>query len=744
MRGWSATGADLHSRDGALFQYLHGSKRAVVGEPGDSAVAALLTGADLVVESYVPARLDIDALRERLPHLVVLSITPYGRSGPYANRPATEFIIQAESGSIASRGRVDQPPIHGGGRVVEWTAASYAGPPALAAVMEARRSGVGAHIDLSMAECSAIAMSTFRDLAQSMLGRRDVSNGIARGVETPSIEPASDGWVGFNTNTGEQFQNFLVMIERFDLIETGEWASVGTRMQKLDEWNEIVHAWTTQHTVEEIVERASGLRIPVAQVCDGEGVLDHEHFLARGVFVDSPGGFRQPRPPYMINGVAGVAPLAPSPELGEADGTIPPRSVPVPSHPGAGTALPLAGVRILDLTSWWAGPACTHILAGLGAEAIHVESASHPDGMRLTGAMFGKADWWEWGHMFVAANTNKLGVTLDLKTEAGLALVRRLVAECDVVVENFSPRVAEKFELSWEHIHELNPAATLVRMPAFGLSGPWRDRVGFAQTMEQLTGMAWLTGHDFDQPRIMRGPCDPIAGMHAAFATLVALYQRQRSGAGSAVEATMVEAALNCAAEQILEFSAYGNHMERDGNRGPYATPQGIYSCSGEDRWLAIAVEDDAQWAGLLGLLRVDGVELDPSLEGMAARRAAHDEIDEAISAWASQRSVEAAVAGLTGAGVPAGDCRDPRELNSHPQFLARGFYEQLVHPVVGTHMMPGMPYRWSGIDAWNITPSPTMGQHNEEVLQGILGLSDAELADLEAQDVIGTRPSNI
>ena len=577
-----------------------------------------------------------------------------------------------------------------------------------------------------------------------MMSRGEDSWGIARGVETPSIEPASDGWVGFNTNTGEQFQNFLVMIERFDLIESGEWNSVGTRMARLDEWNEIVHAWTTQHPVDEIVRRASELRIPVAQVCDGEKVLEHEHFAKRGVFLQNPAGFEQPRPPYMFDGTAGVRPFEAAPALDEAAGEIAPRSAPEPTHRDAEPALPLAGLRILDLTSWWAGPAGTHALASLGAEAIHVESTGNPDGMRLTGFMYGMDDWWEWGHMFVAANANKLGVTLDMKSEVGLDLVNRLVCECDVIVENFSPRVAEKFGLTWEHIHELNPRAVFVRMPAFGLSGPWRERVGFAQTMEQLTGMAWLTGHAYDQPRIMRGPCDPIAGMHAAFATLVALADRERTGEGVPVEATMVESALNCAAEQIIEFTAYGNHMERDGNRGPYAAPQGIYECEGTDQWLALAVENDKQWTALVDVLGSAGVDLDSSLLGMTARRAAHDEIDAAISRWAAGRTVAEASDALAAAGVPAGECRDPRALNQHPQFVARGFYEELNHPVVGTHMMPGMPYRYAGIESWNRAPSPTMGEHNAAVLKGLLGLSEQDLESLESKGVIGVRPANV
>ena len=155
--------------------------------------------------------------------------------------------------------------------------------------------------------------------------------------------------------------------------------------------------------------------------------------------------------------------------------------------------------------------------------------------------MFGAADWWEWGHMFVAANNDKRGITLDLGSTVGRDLLLRLVDSADLLVENFSPRVIEQFDLDWEVIHARNPRCVMMRMPAFGLDGPWRERVGFAQTMEQMSGMAWLTGHPDDQPRIMRGPCDPIAGMHGAFAALLALRRRDETGVGVFVDKTLLQ-----------------------------------------------------------------------------------------------------------------------------------------------------------------------------------------------------------
>jgi crotonobetainyl-CoA:carnitine CoA-transferase CaiB-like acyl-CoA transferase len=743
LRRGSASGADLAGRDGALFQYLHAGKRSVTGTPGDEAVLDLVADADLVVESFGPGGMDVRGLRERFPHLVILSISAFGAGGPYSERPATEFIVQAESGSIASRGRPDWPPYQAGGRISEWTGGVYGAAAALAAVRRAQRTGTGDHIDLSLVEVMAIAGSTYLDLSMSLFGRPDLGP-KARMIETPSIEPARDGWVGFNTNARQQWNDFLLLIERPDLLADESLANVAVRGARIDEWNEIVHGWTRQHTVDEIVERAALLRIPSTQVCDGKRVLEHPHLVARRAFVENPGGFRQPRRPYRIDD-QDPAPVARAPRQGEHAGAIAPRARPaLASPPSVARALLLQGLRILDLTSWWAGPAATNFMATLGAEVIHVESTGRPDGMRLTGFMFAQPQWWERGHLFLAVNTNKRGITLDLQTAEGLDLLRRLIPTCDAIVENFSPRVMEQFGLGWEAVHAIDPRVVLVRMPAFGLDGPWRDRVGFAQTMEQMSGLAWVTGFVEDQPRIQRGPCDPIAGMHGAFALMVALAERDRTGVGRLVESTMVEAALSCAAEPIVEYSAYGRVLERMGNRSPHAAPQGIYACRGEERWLAISIADDAHWHALVGALGRPQWSLDPALDSLTGRHRAHDRIDRELSRWAAERELDDAVAHLVSHGVPAGRVFDPRIASRHPQMVARRFYEEIDHPVVGRHPTPGMPFRCEGVDHWLCEPAPTLGQHTREVLGRLLGLDAATLDDLEARGVIGEHPRGL
>jgi crotonobetainyl-CoA:carnitine CoA-transferase CaiB-like acyl-CoA transferase len=281
-------------------------------------------------------------------------------------------------------------------------------------------------------------------------------------------------------------------------------------------------------------------------------------------------------------------------------------------------------------------------------------------------------------------------------------------------------------------------------MPAFGLSGPWRDNTGFAQTMEQMTGLAWVTGYADDQPLIQRGPSDPNAGMHAAFALLVALAERDATGEGQHVEVTMIEAALNAAAEQVVEWGAYGRLLERDGNRAPSAAPQNLYACRGHERWLTLSVRTDEQWEGLRAALGYPQWADDPRLSTHAGRRAAHDALDAELAGWAASHDLEAAIDILVSHGVPAGSAYDGRVTSRHPQLSARGFYEPVEHPVVGCHPVPGLPFRFGGVERWLRRPAPTIGQHNREILGGLVGMSSSEIDALEAAEVIGTWPKGL
>jgi crotonobetainyl-CoA:carnitine CoA-transferase CaiB-like acyl-CoA transferase len=211
----------------------------------------------------------------------------------------------------------------------------------------------------------------------------------------------------------------------------------------------------------------------------------------------------------------------------------------------------------------------------------------------------------------------------------------------------------------------------------------------------------------------------------------------------------MVESALNVAAEQVIEWSAHGNMLQRDGNRSPLAAPQGLYPCAGgqpgAEKWLALSVATDTQWRALCKALGDPEWARDSALETRAGRRVAHDAIDERLHDWTCRRERAAIVDELRALGIPASEVADPcRLLQTNPQFQARGYFETPEHPVVGAMPLPSLPFRYASIDRWLRTPAATIGQHNERVLSGILGLSPDELRDLEAEGVIGTRPEGL
>jgi crotonobetainyl-CoA:carnitine CoA-transferase CaiB-like acyl-CoA transferase len=244
-------------------------------------------------------------------------------------------------------------------------------------------------------------------------------------------------------------------------------------------------------------------------------------------------------------------------------------------------------------------------------------------------------------------------------------------------------------------------------------------------------------------PLIVRGACDPVGGMHAAFALLLALEERRRTGQGQLVECALIEPALNLAAEQVIEWTAYGQLLERQGNRGPEAAPQGTYRCRGEDAWLALAVACDAHWEALRRALGNPSWARDPALARAAGRRAAHDALDAQLAAWCAERAPEEAAQALLDAGCPAAPLLNGFALFPNPQLEARGFFQTLAHPVTGRTRYPGLPMRFSSFDPRaRRTPAPLLGQHNAEVLGGELGLDEAALAELRAAKVIGEQPA--
>lgn len=736
IRHWKASvaldgGAPLAAAEtGALYHFLNGNKihlaTDLASAEGRQQLLSLCRNADLLLDHgrLSAAAIETALLREHNPALSILSISDWGANGPYVGRAASEFTLQAEVGATAYRGYPDRPPFGTGGQIGDYICGTYA------AVAAAAFAGGGHEIEVSRFESMLLSFQPYQYIHGQLEPGR-----VPTSVDVPSIARALDGWVGFCTVTSQQWQSFAEMIGHPELGPDPQLATGFQRFQQRQRVVPAINAWTSERSVETNVAEASRRRIPVAPVGNGATVLELEQFTQRDVFWHNPAGFRQPRPPYRLSKGTLRRPAA-APDVDGEQAAF--RWTETAGSCVAPGARPLQGIRVLDFTAFWAGPAASACFAALGADVIKVESIQRPDGMRFAAGYFPPdKPLWECSPVAHGANTGKRGITLDLENPRGLALAKQLVAECDIVIENFSPRVLEKFGLGWEIIHGINPQAILVRMPAFGLEGPWRDRTGFAMTIEQVSGLAWRTGYPDRSPEVPRGCVDPLGGMSAVFATLCALRLREREG-GQLVEVPLVEAGLNIVAEQVIEYSAYDTVLQRHANRGPEAVPQGVFACL-DGEWVALSICSDQQWQALTALLPGAPLDRDASTR---QRRESEDALEQWLAEQCSQHSVETLVAALIAADIPAAPLRNVRELQHHPQLRARGFFTRLRHKVVGELDYPNLPFRIDGSYLPVERPAPLLGEHNEEVLGSLPGMDRAALESLARDGIIGNKPN--
>ncbi len=747
LRGWTASAQELaEGESGPLFQFLNARKRSIVLDAKDARDRARLVGlaarADVLIEDWgagglEASGLDPEALLEANPRLALIRISPWGQTGPWATRPANDFTLQAATGSTDYRGLTDREPVAAGGRLLDWATGIYAAVSALAAWRSARQTGEGQVADLSSFEVGLSCLTIFGDL-----GSQFFDGPLPRSIDLPSIEPTRDGHVGFCTTTGQQWTDFCAMLGRQDIAGDARYLEGRQRFEHLDFMRDMIQSWTRERTTDEIIELCELLRIPVSPIGNGRDLPDFDHAIERGLYQRSSSGFLQPRPPWRLETVEPVTP-GPAPALdADHESILELIERPVDTPPiRIGADLPFSGLRVIDLTAFWAGPIATCVLADLGADVIKVESIQRPDGMRFAGALRNDT-LWEWSPIFHGANPGKRDITLRLDDEEGLDLLKRLIREADVVIENFSARVMPSFGLGAEEIRALNPRAIFARMPAFGLEGPWKDRAGFAMNVEQVSGLAWVTGYE-DLPLVPRGACDPIGGMHAVFALGIALEERGRTGHGQLLEVALLEPGLNVAAEQVLEYSAFGALLGRHGNQMPHAAPQGVFPSADPSSLLAVSVTTDEQWRGLCRALGADDLRDSTALSTHWGRFEAHATICERIRSFTASLEREEAIHRLLSEGVPASAVVNAHALMPNPQLEARGFFQTLKHPHTGEMRYPGFPARFSAFERdLHRSPPPTLGQHNREVLQSELGLSDEDVDRLERSQIIGTRPS--
>ncbi|WP_321946312.1 CoA transferase [Paraburkholderia sp. J10-1] len=392
---------------------------------------------------------------------------------------------------------------------------------------------------------------------------------------------------------------------------------------------------------------------------------------------------------------------------------------------------PLAGVRIADFTIHAAGPFCTHLLAQLGAECIKIESRSRPDAFRKPHAVYGRMS----AATFDQVSSNKRSVRLNLKQPEAIALAKRLVAVSDVAAESFRPGVLERLGLGFEALRESRPDIVMLSLSSCGQSGPDSSFAGYAPLFGAWGGLGWMSGYSDGPPVEMRHVMDHSAGLHAALATLAALHQRRRTGQAQHVDLAAREVASAMIGDALVLASA-GITPPRPGNGDASMAPHGVYATATPDRWLTLAVRDDAAWRALA---RVAGwPEDDPDYATGSMRLARREALDARVAAWLAGCDADRIAEALQREGVCAHVSWTMQDIACDPHLRARGAIVDVSAPDLPARAAVGAPARFSRTSDVGIRSlTPALGQDEDYVFGELLALSRAQRDDLEAREII-------
>ena len=410
---------------------------------------------------------------------------------------------------------------------------------------------------------------------------------------------------------------------------------------------------------------------------------------------------------------------------------------------------PLAGVRVVEMGQLIAIPFAMKMLADMGAQVIRLESAGRLESYRSDSVYRNEihGEFWNRGANFYEQNRNKLGITLDLSRPEGQELLLRLIAISDVFAENFTPRVIKNFGLEYDQLRRVKPDIIMVSSTGYGFSGPWANFGATGPATEGASGLAYTTGYKDGPPVMAEIPyVDYTAGEHTVFAVMAALMHRLGSGQGQFIDVSQTQAAAATIPEALLDFAANGREPVRIGNADPVMSPHGCYPCAGGDRWIAVAVSDDAQWQGLCRVLERPDWAADGRFSGSLGRQRHREELDRMLAGATASWDARRLMAALQAAGVPAGAVLDSKDLLFDPHLRERRFYEVARHhPSTGMPPLPyaGRPWRLSATPAVAPRAAPLMGEHNDFVLRELLGLTDSEVARLESEGIIARTPAD-
>ncbi|WP_322513797.1 CoA transferase [Rhodopseudomonas palustris] len=741
-------------RESAGFAWLNTNKRSIIADldhPDDVArIERLLADSDLLIDSRHPVAIEASALshrslRETQPGLAITALSWFGERGPYRDYLATDSVCRSLAGLVKLVGPAEGPPVLPRDGQIAVIAGLTAFIPTLAGMFAradqgARRFAVNAFEAMLQVTEFDIALALEAGSTRPRIGL----NRFGRGFPVGNY-PTKDGWLGVTVVTPAQWLGFCAMIGLPELGPDPRYSATNDRFAHADELNSIIGPVLMRKTATEWFERGLELRLPLALVPDMAQLLAQPVMRERGAFGKVEIGtasFEAPVLPQRLTRSPG-RPNGRAPLAGEHDDAeLPPRRRVAERAAGPDEALPLSGIRIVDLTMGWAGPSAVRQLGDLGADIVKVESCQYPDWFRGTDPRgpYHPERTYEKTYWFQTMNRNKRGITLDLTTEDGRAVLTRLLADADAVIDNYAADVLPRLGLDVAAMQAINPRLVIVTMPAFGITGRWSAARAYGSTLEQASGLPSITGRDGDPPTMQHAALgDPVGGLNAAAALMLGLTHQKKTGEGQHIDLSQVECMLPMLAASIIEQSATGHTSPRIGNRHPRFVPSGCFPCAGEDQWVTLVVQSDAQWAALCRVMHRPDLAHDPALASAEGRRADEDRIEVAVRHWTSGVRPDLAMVTLQEAGIAAGVARLPVDLVGDPHLLATGHWQPVVRPYMGPHLLPSVSYR----EGFAERPypierlAPTLGEHNTEVLHA-LGLGGAEIAKLRERGVIG------
>ena len=713
---------------GALFLYDNMGKESVLldwkSADGLAALLKLVGDADVLIDDWQPQtrrELGIDAgtLQSLNPPLVNLSVTPFGPSGPYADWKSTPLVSLALGGYLYLSGEEDREPLMLPGYQAQRLTAmkGYAG--IMLALRAREMTGTGQPVEVSEMEAlTALHQFTFVSHEYDGIIRKRAGVRLATGRRTGGYPittlPCKDGYITFSASAAHQWDYVCAMIGREDLLIDPRFAAFQSLKEAADEIDEILLEWCADKTRQEIVELAAGVySVPASPVFDLSETLQDSQYLERGLFDDfehpQGGALTFPRVPFHMS----LTPpkFTPAPSLGEHSNTVrgEPVEPPHPLNPVHPCKSLLSGIRVIDLTRVWAGPLVARILADYGAHVVKVADPRVP--VDRTRGVDNKH------------NRNKDSLALRLDLQEGRDAFLDLASVSDIVIESFRPHVMRNFRLDYASLRQARPDIIMCSISGYGSEGAAAEFPAYGTSVESITGIPSLMGYDGEMPMTsgIAYP-DPVTGMNALAAIMTALRHRTATGQGQFIDLALAEGPVCQIGEFIGAYAHSGEQPARKGNSHYKHAPHGVYRCKGDDRWLAIAVTCEEQWRALCNVMGKAALAEVSRFRDEAARKENEAELNRTIASWTKGRDAVSAMNALQAAGVPAGAVHRSVDMLDDPHLRDRDFFVTLDEPDVGRKTYPGQAIITSGLPKQDWRPSARLGEHNEYILNNLLG----------------------